>query len=55
MADIDEAEAMVRGHQGIENDEVGRLIVRLVREIRGLRTAVQDLRARVTALEARVP
>lgn len=52
MADIDEAEAMVRTHQGIENDEIGRMLVRLVREIRGLRVAVQDLRARVTALEA---
>jgi hypothetical protein len=51
MTDIDDAETLVRNHQGIENDDIGRLLVRLVREVRGLRVAVKDLRDRVTALE----
>jgi hypothetical protein len=52
MTDIDDAEAMVRNHQGIENDELGRLLVRMVREARALRVAVKDLRDRVAVLEA---
>jgi hypothetical protein len=52
MTDIDDAEAMVRNHQGIENDELGRLLVRMVREARALRVAVKDLRDRMAVLEA---
>lgn len=49
--DLVEAEDAARNHFGIENDPHGFLLVRLIRQIRLLRGAVQDLRDRVTALE----
>lgn len=51
--DLVDAENMVRDHKGIENDEVGRVAVRVLRSLRQLTIAVKDLRDRVAALESK--
>jgi hypothetical protein len=49
--DLTEADTLVRNHHGIENDEIGALLTRLVRQTKLLTVAVKDLRDRVTELE----
>jgi hypothetical protein len=51
--DLTEADTLVRNHSGIENDEIGQLLARLVRHTKVLTAAVKDLRDRVTELETR--
>jgi hypothetical protein len=51
--DLTEADNLVRNHQGFENDAIGQVLARLVRESKAQRAALKDLRDRVAALEQR--
>jgi hypothetical protein len=49
--DIDDADTMIRGHDGFENDQHGRVIAKAFRGLKQLAVAVRDLERRVSALE----
>ena len=50
--DLKDAEDQVHDHKGFENDEIGRLLAKVLRNQRLIANAVKDLRDRVDILEA---
>lgn len=62
MADLEEAEEQAAGHVGLDNDSHGRILSRLIRQLRFvtnrqpiLAGRIQSLEDRVAALEQRLP
>ena len=41
--ELDEAEATIRDHAGLDNDDIGRLLTKLFRHVRALTGRVRDL------------
>jgi hypothetical protein len=49
--DLDEAEQVLRDHAGVDNDDIGRVLSRLVRTARRIIGRLADIEARLTVLE----
>lgn len=55
MPDLEDAEQEIQAHLGFERDVYGRMIGRIVRQVRALTSGYVNLRDRVKALEDAQP